>query len=606
MPDLSAPAVPAAPTWLRYIPAVEALRRYTRADLRADFLAGLTVATVAVPQAMAYGIVAGVPPSYGLYTAIVMTTVGALFDSSRQLINGPTNATSIAVLSATAMITGPEARVQAVVLMAFLVGAIQLGITFLRLGDLTRYISHSVIIGFTAGAGTLLVLDQMKNLLGLSGKGDPHDNFLWRFWLTMSQDAPIHLPTLATGLGVIGAVLAMRWIKGRIRAPLFPELLTAVAASAVISRWLDLEAMGVKTIGPIPAALPGFQLPHLDPDLAWQLAPSAAAIATLGLLEALAMAKAIAAHTGQRIDLSQQCLSEGLANFTGSFFQCIPGSGSLTRSAINQQAGAATQWSGVWSAAAVALIMLLFASWAQYIPKSALSGILILAAARMVDWRALRFHTRSTRFDAVIVLATAVSAVAVSIEFCVLIGMFLSFLLTVPRVGRMLLTEFVIAPDGGIHERLDSDSPCRYIRIFGLEGELFFGAASSLEQHLDDLLLQTADLAGSQGAVRGVVVLRVKRVRNPDAVGLHLIHDFLRRMEQRHTPVLLCGVRPDVHRALEKSGLLAEIPPDRIFFEQPVRQTSTMLAIRHAYALLPEVCPACPRRDGGGRLYYHE
>ena len=606
--DLSALSPPIAPrrSLLSYIPALDILRIYRAADARADFVAGLTVATVAVPQAMAYGLVAGVPAEYGLYTAIVMTTVGALFDSSRQLINGPTNATSIAVLSATAMIAEPEARVQAVVLMAFMVGAIQLGITLLRLGDLTRYISHSVIVGFTAGAGSLLVLDQLKNLLGLTAVGDPHDSFLWRFWQTMTQGGTVHGPTLATGLATIGLVLAMRWVKERLRAPLFPELLTAVVIVALASERLGLKAMGVKVIGEIPAKLPHFQLPALDPALMEQLAPSAAAIALLGLLEALAMAKAIAAHTGQRIDLSQQCLSEGLANFSGSFFQCIPGSGSLTRSAINQQAGAATQWSGVWSAGAVALIMLLFAPWAQYIPKAALSGILMLAAWRMIDRRALLFHVRSTRFDAIIVLATAVSAVAISIEFCVLIGMFLSFLLTVPRVGRVLLTEFVIAPDGGIHERLESDTPCPHIRIFGLEGELFFGAASSLEQHLDDLAHLTADLAGERGVSRGIIVLRIKRVRNPDAVGLHLLHDFLLKMQKKEIPVLLCGVRPDVHAALKKSDLLRQIPPDRIFFEQPVRQTSTLLAIRHAYTLLREVCPACPRKDGLASLYYAE
>ena len=144
--------------------------------------------------------------------------------------------------------------------------------------------------------------------------------------------------------------------------------------------------------------------------------------------------------------MNQQCLSEGLANFTGCFFQCIPGSGSLTRSAINQQAGAVTQWSGVVSAVAVALIMLVFAPYARFIPRAALAGILMLTAWRMVDRHALAYHLRATRFDAAIVAATAISAVAISIEFCVLIGVFMSFLLTVPRAGRMLLTEFVVTP----------------------------------------------------------------------------------------------------------------------------------------------------------------
>ena len=161
---------PALSALYRYIPALDSLRSYRFSHLRADFVAGLTVATVAVPQAMAYALVAGVPPEYGLYTAIVMTAVGALFDSSRQLINGPTNAISIAVLSAVAIIPA-EDRLQAAILLAFLVGLLQVGITLARLGDLTRYISHSVIVGFTVGASLLLVLDQMKNLLGLHEHG---------------------------------------------------------------------------------------------------------------------------------------------------------------------------------------------------------------------------------------------------------------------------------------------------------------------------------------------------------------------------------------------------------------------------------------------------
>src|SRR5262249_15535563 len=204
-------------------------------------------------------------------------------------------------------------------------------------------------------------------------------------------------------------------------------------------------------------------------------------------------AKAIAAHTGQKLDINQQCLSEALANLTGSFFKCFPGSGSLTRSAINQQAGGATQWSGVVSAIAVAVITLVFGSYAHFIPRATLAGILIVSAARMVDWQALDRHVRSTRFDAAIVGTTAFAAVAISVEFCVLIGVFMSFLLTVPRAGRMLLTEFVFTKDGSVHERLPEDEPCPRIQIFGLEGEMFFGATAALEQHFATIERRVTD-----------------------------------------------------------------------------------------------------------------
>lgn len=584
---------------LRVVPALDSLRRYGPGEARADLVAGLTVAAIAVPQAMAYAMVAGVPVEYGLYTAIVMTAVGAVFDSSKQLINGPTNAISIAVFSALAPIA-PEGKVAGAILLAFMVGAVQLGITLLRLGDLTRYISHSVIVGFTAGAGALLVLDQLKNLLGLRAVGGVHDHFLWRFWRTLAEGGGVDPTTAAIGLGAIALVVALRALKRFLGWRLLPDLLLVVCLMAALVAWLGLDRDGVAVVGEIPAKLPSFAPPPLDAARMRDLSTGALAIALLGLLEAVSMAKAIAAQTGQKLDMNQQCLSEALANLSGSFFQCIPGSGSLTRSAINQQAGAASQWSGVISAAAVAAIVLAFAPYAHFIPRAALAGILVVSAYNMVDWRALAYHLRATRFDAAIIGVTAFSAIAISIEFCVLMGVLMSFLLTVPRAGRMLLTEFVLAPDGGIHERLPGDVPCPRILIFGLEGEFFFGSSAALERHF-------AEIEARAGDDTRVVVLRMKRVRNPDAVGLTLLEGFLERAHARGVRVLMCGVREHLFAALQRTGL-AERLREKVFLEQPVRQTSTLLAVRHAYELIGEArCARCPRREraaSGEGLYY--
>ncbi len=591
-------AIEQTPWLYRVVPAFDALRRYTTSDLRADVLSGLTVAAVAVPQAMAYAMVAGVPVEYGLYTAIVMTAVGALFDSSRQLINGPTNAISIAVLSVVGSVPTLDERVQAAVVLALMVGLIQLAITLLRLGDLTRYISHSVIVGFTLGASGLLVLDQTKNLFGFNAVGDVHDHFVYRFWRTIAG-GEIQTETLCVGLATIALVIVLRWLKPRLGLRLLPDLLLTVIVMAGSVAWLGLDARGVAVVGEIPAKLPSFQVPLIDAGQMSEFATGALAIAVLGLLEAVAMAKAIAAHTRQKLDMNQQCLSEGLANFAGSFFQCIPGSGSLTRSAINQQAGAATQWSGVIAAAAVAVIVLAFAPYARFIPRAALAGILMVSAWKMIDWPALRYHFRATRFDAVIVGVTAFSAIAISVEFCVLIGVFMSFLLTVPRAGRMLLTEFVITPEGEIHERLPDDALCNRMLIFGLEGEMFFGASAAIERHFARIERQIDEHTR-------VVVLRLKRAHNPDAVGLKLLEDFVDRVRARDVRILLCGVRESFAEKIERTGLAARIG-DPVFREERVRLTSTLMAVRRAYELISDRCPACPRRGGGGpdrALYY--
>lgn len=567
--------------WLFHrVPAFGSLRTYTLANARADLGAGLTVATVAVPQAMAYAVLAGLPPAYGLYTAIVMTTVGALFDSSRQLINGPTNVISVAVGAAVAGFANEHDRLQAAILMAFLVGAIQLGITFLRLGDLTRYISHSVVVGFTLGAGSLLFFDQIRNLFAWKQGGDVHDQFLVRLWHTWSNADTPHIPTTIIGLGSMALVVLLRWGKHKLAWPLFPELIIVVALMAVATAGFGLEAQGVAVIGTVPTSLPPFAVPNLDRSMIAELAPSAFAIATLGLLEAIAMAKGIASITKQRLDVGQQCLSEGFANMAGSFFNCFPGSGSLTRSAINQQAGAVSQWSGVVSALAVAGTVLAFAPYARFIPKAALAGILIVTSVRMVDWKALRFHLRATIFDRAIVVATAVSAVAISVEFCVLIGVFLSFVLAVPRAGRMRVTEFIVNRDDGlIHERLPDDEVDPRVLVFGLEGELFFGANTSLEKHLDTIVQRITPETR-------FLVLRVKRLHSPDAVGLHQLFDAITTLKARGVNVVLCGVRADLAEAIERTDLSDVLGKDGLFLEQPVRQTSTLQAIRHAYERL--------------------
>jgi SulP family sulfate permease len=611
MPELDPSANGEAPrpgaweTLRHYVPALAALRGYGRHALGADALAGLTVATVAVPQAMAYAQVAGIPPQVGLYTAVVVCAVAALFSPSKQLVDGPTNAISIALLSTLAFVADPAQKLSYVVLLALLVGLMQLGLRLLRLGDLTRFISHGVIVGFTVGAGALLFMDQIKNLLGLAPRGTASNHFVTRFWLTLSE-GHVHGPTAAIGLGTIALVVALhrlrRRLRRRLRVPV-PEFLLAVVVMSVVvwAAGLDGED-GVHVVGAVPRRLPGFRPPEVEAVRVRELALGAFAIAVLGLLEAVAMARTLRPAAGPRLDVNQLCLSEGLANVAGSFFGCMPGSGSLTRSAINRHAGAVSQWSALISAAAVAATVLLLAPLAYYIPRACLAGLLMVTAWRMVDRRQLLYHLRTTRYDAGIVLATAVAAVAISVEFCIVVGVMLSFVLYVPRAARVDFTELTITPERVIRERVRTDPVCDRILIYNLEGELLFATAPGLERNL---------AAIAERARRGVrvIVLRVKRVRNPDAVCLSLLDQFVRHMQARKTVVLLCGVRPDLARALRASGLERLLAHEQIFYEGPVLISSTLEAVRRAYDLLgTDYCAVCPRRhapgDGSESWYY--
>ena len=523
-------------------------------------------------------------------------------------------------------------------------GATQLGIALLRLGDLTRYISSSVIIGFTVGASTLLVLDQMKNFFGWQARGGPEDHFLKRFWLSLTAGGGIHWPTFLIGVATIAVVLAVRQFNAfcRKRGARFPIPQHLVAVIIMASLVWAFGLQRVKIVGPIPAALPSFQ----PPDLKWEqirlMAGSTFAIAVLGLLEAVAMAKAIASRTGQKLDINQQCLSEGAANMAGSFFQCIPGSGSLTRSAVNQQAGAVSQWSGVFSAIGVAGMILLFAPLAQFIPRASLAGLLMLAAFRMVDRKQLLFHLRATRLDAGVVLVTALAAVLISVEFCIVIGVFLSFVLYVPRAAQVRMVQLTLTPEQRIRERLVGDPPCDRLLFYGLEGEVFFGAEPELDKHFT--VIEQAAVANNRSQESGVrnqesaserpslvtpdsrsltpgkvraVILVLHRARNPDAAFLSLLEEFNARLRQRDIALVLAGVQPDLSRALAGTGLDARIGVRQIFRDpSPSRRigegeregggeassiasqgSSTWDAIHFAYGLLGEsLCSTCPRR----------
>lgn len=577
----------------QYVPALDALRTYSLTIFKRDAFAGCTVAAVAVPQAMAYASIIGLPIQYGLYTAIVMTAVGALFDSSRHLINGPTNVISIAMLSALAHVP-QESLVSSAIMMSLMIGLIQTGITLLRLGDFSRFISHAVIVGFTAGASVLLVMDQFKNVVGWSQRGDAHDHFLKRFYLTATQGGPVHGPTLTVALATIAAILLIRLLNRRFRLGLPEFLLGIVVAGWGVWTLGWSRAGGVQLVTAIPGQLlPSFSIPEIDFTRASELALGATTIAFLGLLEAIAMAKSLAAKSGQRLDINQQCLSEGLANLCGSFFQCFPGSGSLTRSYINHQSGAVTQWAGVISAFMVAVTVLVLAPLASYIPKPALAGVLVLTAFRMIDYRGLVYHMRATRFDAVIVLATAISAVCISIEYCVLIGVVLSFFMYIPRAAKLYVSELTVGENRVVREIRREDQRCSLYRIYNFEGELFFGSSTDLEDAFEKIQTQlTPDIR--------VILIRLKRARNPDAVCLKLFDNFIDSMHQRAIVVLLSGVHEGMRQSLENVGIIEKLGPPRVFLESAEIWSSTIDAVRYVYTLLgTNRCELCKQQPTG-------
>ena len=580
--------------------------RYGWTSARKDLLAGVTVAAISLPQAMAYALIAGVDPRFGLYSAIVVTLVASIFGSSSHLINGPTNAISLVVFSALAFFD-PEARFdiyQGMFLLGIMVGGVQILIAVFKLGDLTRYISEAVVLGFMAGAGFLVALGQVGNLFGLRDKGTGHQHVLHRFWLTITSGA-INPHALEIGAGTIILAIVLRKLTRRYHLPQFDMLVALIAAASLAAAfgWSQPDAHGkaiLSVVGNVPATLPRPHIPEIQFGWVSQMSGSTLAIACLGLLEALAIAKAIAHQTRQTLDFNRQCLAEGLANLAGGFFQCLPGSGSLTRSAINFQSGAVSRMSGIFAAGSVAAVLVMFAPLMRYVPKAALAGLLMITASRLVDWKRLRSALGASRYDAGLVLLTAFAAVFVSVEFSILIGVGISILLFVPRAAKLRGSELIVSEEAVVRERVASDPECTGMLIFDFEGDLFFGAAPELDSYF--CIIEKRAL---QAGIR-CVVLRVKGTSNPDMVCMERFLHFIIDMQRHGVFVLLCGVRPEFARVMTNMRFEEYLPKSQVFLEEPKLFSSTLKAVRHGYKLAGELsCPHCARIQASEETYLY-
>jgi SulP family sulfate permease len=409
---------------------------------------------------------------------------------------------------------------------------------------------------------------------------------LHRLWLTLFHGDHVNTKALfISGVAVVLAVV-LRKLVTRFRLPLVDMLLVLVITGliAYFAGWSTPGPGGgpaVALTGKIPHNLPTLHIPEIKTAWLGPLSKGALAIAFIGLIEALSIAKAIANETKQKLDYNRQILAEGLANLTGGFFQSLPGSGSLSRSAINYQAGAATRFSGIITAAVVAVAILLFAPLLAYIPKPALAGLLLVTAARLVDFKRLFFTLRATRYDAGLVLVTAITAVLVDLDTAVLLGVALSILLFVPRAAKLKGAELIVTPERVVRERLPLDAAVDPgLLIYDLEGELFFGAAPELDRYFDGLKsrIEAQDVK--------FVVLRLKRVRNPDVVCIERLEHFLRDETAHGVTVLLAGVRPDTAGVLTNINLASWFPSSQVFPEEEEQYSSTLKAVRFALAKL--------------------
>ncbi len=567
---------------------VQTLRRdwagYTLSLTRSDLQAALTVAAIALPQSMAYAVIAGVHPKYGLYTAIVPVIISSLLGSSKFLISGPTNAISMLVFSALSAVTIdgtwaialPESeRIAIVLAIALLAGGIQLAMSLARMGSLITFISHSVVIGFSAGAGVLIGLNQVRNWLGLSFRPSPH--FVENIGQTIANLSAMHWPSFALGTGVLIFVLLMRRFAPRLPGPLLSIIVSAATVAA-----LDLESDGVRLIGNIPRSLPPLSWPRLDLQILDTLFMPSLAIAIIGLIEALSIAKSLADQSDEHIDGNREFMAQGISNISAAFFSGMPGSGSFTRSALNHEAGAQSKLAGALSGLLVLATVMLAAPFARFIPIPALAAILILIAISMIDVRAIKTTLLATRSDRRVMIITFLAALLLELASAVFVGVFLSIVLFLRRVSNPDVAQVVPREkDNRLALRESEGRHCPQATLFRMEGAFFFGAIEKLE----------AVFSEAEGFPQSkVVILIIRHVHYVDATVAHALRRFVLNSKKAGVHVIIADPRSEaVLRTFLVSGVLASMEQDHL-----TSSTAEAIALAFERYIDPEICRSCP------------
>ena len=562
---------------LRWWPMVD------RHSLRADALAGLTGAVILVPQAVAYASIAGLPPQYGLYTAIVPVIVAALFGSSMHLVSGPTAALSLVIFATVSPIAEPgsAAYIQHVLTLSFLAGVLMLAMGLARLGFLVNFISHTVVIGFTAGAALLIAASQLKNLFGLKTRATA--DFVETL-AGFAQQLPNTDPwVLSVGMvSLVAGLLTRRWL------PKLPYMIGAMLVGSVYAALLQSslgERVAIPTVGAIPRSLPPLSLPDLSLGSLRELGAIAVALTMLSLTEAIAIARAIALKSGQRIDGSQEFIGQGLANLLGSFASSYVSSGSFTRSGVNHSAGAVTPLAAVFSAGLLLLTLVALAPLVRWLPIASMAAILLLVAYSLVDTHHIRTIARTSRAEFAILVATLLATLFMHLEFAIYVGVLLSLMLFLERTARPTLRNGTPAPGEDTYHFVDQRegaAACPQLAMLFVDGPLYFGAVDHVQQRLRAV---DAELAS-----RKHLLILAPGINFIDSAGADLLAQEARRRTRLGGGLYFHRLQPPVVQTLERAGGMEIIGRENLF------AIGDDVVARIFPKLDPEVCRRCTVR----------
>jgi len=570
------------------LPFLHELRYYSWPKFRSDLVAGATLTLVSIPQAIGFALIFGLPPTPVITSVMIGGFVGSLFFSSHHHVFGPTTSVSLIVASAVAAHASSDlSALQLAAFLAFLIGVTQFAAGLLNFGSVTKFISRSVVVGYTAAIGVLLMANQLHNWLGStsrSGQG---------FVLEIAEVAKALVQNDFSVWSIIIGLLTLAIFETVKRyRPTWPEALIGLSLLGIATRLLaiwepQLPFRLVRDEGPLSVILPVFAgLPswreHLS--LLPELASTAGAIALIGMLEATAITKTLAARSGQRLEPNQELLGMGAGNIACALFGVTPGSSSFTRSAVNYQSGAATQMASMLSSVVVLLVLLFVTPVFNYIPVPALAAHLVRVGYKLINRPQIRVAGRATRSDAAVLVVTILTALFVDLQAAIYTGIGVSLILFLRKTSTPMLVEYTFSDTGHLKALPDKAERAHpQISIIHVEGELFFGAA--------DLFQNEVRRQAENENIR-VFILRMRNARHLDASAVMALDSLLDYLRQTRRHLLVSGCDPDVVRVLQNSGLLQRIGKDNVFPVDPGNPTlSTRRALLRARDLLPHGSP---------------
>ncbi len=527
-------------------------------SIKADFIAGITGAIIVLPQGVAYATIAGLPPEYGLYTAMVTPIIAALFGSSFHLVSGPTTAISIVVftsISQYASVGSPEFISMALTL-TFLAGAYQLAFGLARLGSLVNFVSHTVVIGFTAGAAILIVTSQLKHITGIFIPNG--ESFLYT-WIDLSNG----ISDINIFIIIIALVTLISSLIIKIFFPKLPYLLIGMVLGSAIAVYFQQHLHAdIKFIGEIPAQVPPFSVPNLSIDTIKSLAPQAFAIALLGLIEAVSISRAVANKSNQRINANQEFIGQGMSNIVGSFLSSYAGSGSFTRSGVNYEAGAKTPLSAIIAAVILMIIVLLIAPFTAYLSIAAMGGVILLVAYSLIDFHHIKQVLQFSATESAILLTTFFATLFLELEFAIYLGVLLSLILFLAKTSTPKIPTLTVDVlfDGKKRKLINIDKKplkqCPQLKIIRIDMSIYFGSITHIQKRL-------AKISDNERIYHILVV--ASGINFIDLAGAEALVAENNRLKKVGGGLYFVGLKASVYEFVAKSGFIKQIGRNNFF-----------------------------------------